>query len=142
MRLEVEGPPGSPSAVSTSLNFIRKKYKLNDIVLGPLQIMPISQYSCLVRTGTYQNTTNEFYYLNAARPHYYYAANRKPSNLPPNERTIHVMTFKDMVKMMGPVFHALNLWAIICHYGMLKTLAFKRLKDLKAQKSIPSFKMT
>ena len=117
MRLEVQGPAGSPNAVSTSLNFIRKRYNQNDIVLGPLQIMPISQYSCLVRTGTYQNTTNEFYYLNAARLHYYYAANRKPSNLPPNERTYTCHDFQTYGENDGPsiprfelMSHHMSLW--------------------------------
>ena len=117
MRLEVKGPAGSQPAVSTSLNFIRKRYNQNDIVLGPLQIMPISQYSCLVRTGTYQNTTNEFYYLNAARLHYYYAANRKPSNLPPNERTYTCHDFQTYGENDGPsiprfelMSHHFSLW--------------------------------
>ena len=117
MRLEVPGPAGTLPAVSSSINFIRKRYTQNDIVLGPLQIMPVSQYSCLVRTGSYHNTTNEFYYLNAARLHYYYAANRKPSNLPPNERTYTCHDFQTYGENDGPSIprfeltgHHFSLW--------------------------------
>jgi len=118
MRLEViPKPPGMDNPASSSINFIRKKYFENDIVMGPLRIMPISQYSCLVRTGQYSNTTNEFYFMNAARLHFYYSANRKPSNLPPNETTYTCHDFQTYGENDGPslprfelMSHHFSLW--------------------------------
>ena len=65
----------------------------------------------------YFRQTNEFYYLNAARLHYYYAANRKPSNLPPNERTYTCHDFQTYGENDGPSIprfeltgHHFSLW--------------------------------
>ncbi len=56
----------------------------SDTLSGPLQIMPMSQYSCLTRSGSISTGGDEFY-DQALRLHYYYASNEDPDALPPTD---------------------------------------------------------
>ncbi|MDC0254738.1 hypothetical protein OAK75_07565 [Bacteriovoracales bacterium] len=133
MRLEVIPPPtGLKSPVSTSLNFIRKKYAQNDLVMGPLKVMPIAQYSCLVRSGQYSNTTNEFYYQNAARVHFYYSANRRPSNLSPGETTYTCHDFQLYGENDGP---GLPRFELMSHHFSLWNAQDPRFQSLEGSES-------
>lgn len=49
----------------------------------PLKIMPVSQYTCLTRAGAATNAGNLF--DNAARLHFYYPSNNKPTSMPPGD---------------------------------------------------------
>ena len=49
--------------------------------LGPLQMLPISQYSCITRSG--QTTDEGSFYNSAARVHYYFPSINAPAALAP-----------------------------------------------------------
>ena len=49
--------------------------------LGPLQMIPISQYSCITRSG--QTTDEGSFYKSAARVHYYFPSINAPAALAP-----------------------------------------------------------
>mgnify|MGYP006428109561 CR=1 FL=1 len=50
---------------------------------GPLKIMPISQYSCIQRSGFQGNDGN--FFENIIRFHFYFASNSEPLPLPPGD---------------------------------------------------------
>ncbi|MCY4524168.1 MAG: hypothetical protein OXB84_05470 [Halobacteriovoraceae bacterium] len=49
---------------------------------GPLKIMPISQYSCINRSG-YTDSNNNFFAEDVIIDYYYFPANQSPDPLPP-----------------------------------------------------------
>jgi len=48
---------------------------------GPLKIMPISQYTCVLRSAT--QIEQDFFFENAIRQHFYFASNESPPSLSP-----------------------------------------------------------
>lgn len=48
---------------------------------GPLKIMPISQYTCVLRSAT--QIDQDFFFENAIRQHFYFASNESPPSLSP-----------------------------------------------------------
>ena len=104
----------------------------NDLVMGPLKVMPIAQYSCLVRSGQYSNTTNEFYFQNAARVHFYYSANRRPSNLSPGETTYTCHDFQLYGENDGP---GLPRFELMSHHFSLWNAQDPRFQTLQGSES-------
>ncbi len=49
---------------------------------GPLNITPVSQYTCLMRDITTNTSTGEVSYINIAKQHYYYPSGYSPPSLP------------------------------------------------------------
>lgn len=77
----VEAGSGS-GAKSSSFQFKRKQQVPDqDYPDGPLKIMPVSQYTCVTRSGEVQSGQDIF--ENAARVHYYFPSSEEPPPLAP-----------------------------------------------------------
>lgn len=48
---------------------------------GPLKVMPISQYTCILRSAT--QVEQDFFFENTIRQHFYFASNEEPPSLSP-----------------------------------------------------------
>ncbi len=77
----IENASGS-NAVSDSFQFRRSKYEASTTTNNaPLKIMPVSQYTCVRRSGVTDGETGNEYYDQALKFHYYFAQNNKPAPL-------------------------------------------------------------
>lgn len=56
--------------------------------LGPLKISPISEYTCIKRSGTVDTTTKDESYEKAVRVHFYHPHNKAPTIVPPGDNFI------------------------------------------------------
>lgn len=52
------------------------------MTLGPLKLAPISQYTCIIREFSTVAQTNDVYYTNAYRMHFYFLPRLPPSAIP------------------------------------------------------------
>lgn len=53
-----------------------------DTVLGPLEITPVIQYSCILRTLTQDSNNGDIFYDNAFRYHFYFTEKTRPDPIP------------------------------------------------------------
>ncbi len=60
----------------------------NSSVLGPLKITPVSQYSCVLRNLSQDESTGDVYYDSAYRLHFYFVESARPSAIPANVSNI------------------------------------------------------
>ncbi len=74
---------GSGSGASSSSFQFKRKEQTDDQTFpdGPLKIMPVSQYTCVTRSGKIENGDDLF--NNAARVHYYFPSSDEPTAMPP-----------------------------------------------------------
>ena len=79
----VESQSGSNARTST-FQIYKKRFDPTEPI-GPLKIMPVSQYSCITRQATEIDQTIDFERF--ARIHFYFASNTSPSSLPPDTKT-------------------------------------------------------
>lgn len=78
----VESGSGS-NANSDSFQIRRRKYEDFVPSKGPLKIIPVSQYSCIQKSGSTDSVTGDIYFNEALRFHFYYPSNNKPPPLEP-----------------------------------------------------------
>lgn len=69
-------------AKSDSIQIIKFSEDMAIPVLGPLKNAPISQYTCLYRPVTQDETTGDIYYDQAFRVHFYFHPRMPPSPIP------------------------------------------------------------
>lgn len=73
----------SSGSKSNSVNLIKFSSDINNPNLGPLKPAPISQYTCVIRTGTEDDQTGDEFYDTAYRLHFYFVPRLPPTPLPP-----------------------------------------------------------
>ena len=66
-------------AKSNSVQIIKFSQDISTPIIGPLKNAPISQYTCMVREFSSDDTTGDIYYDNAYRLHFYYIPSMPPS---------------------------------------------------------------
>jgi|GEM_PF-483699 len=81
----------------------------NTSPVGPLKIMPVSQYTCIFRSANTDQNTGERVYLEFARQHYYFAASNTPPSLPPNNPLIICHDIQNFGENDSPIFPRLEL---------------------------------
>lgn len=74
-------------AVSNSIQIL-KPSDTTAGTLGPLKITPVSQYTCMIRNLSQDQSTGDLYYLNAYRLHYYFIESARPDPIPVNTSNI------------------------------------------------------
>lgn len=72
----------SSGAVSETVQIIKYSKDVTDPVLGPLKNAPISQYTCMVREYSTDDSTGAIYYETAYRLHFYYNLSNTPAAIP------------------------------------------------------------
>lgn len=72
----------SSMAKSDSIQIIKYSADIPLSTLGPLKNAPISQYSCITRPASVDNSTGEIYYDAAFRVHYYFLPRLPPDPIP------------------------------------------------------------
>jgi hypothetical protein len=70
-------------ARSNAFQIIRKEPQDNSGPQGPLKIMAVSQYSCVLRS--FEEIGNDIFFENAVRQHFYFPSNNNPPPLPPGD---------------------------------------------------------
>jgi hypothetical protein len=74
-------------AKSNSIQIL-KPSPTNNGILGPLKITPVSQYTCILRNLSQDDTTGDVYYENAYRLHFYFIESSRPNPIPANTSNI------------------------------------------------------
>lgn len=74
-------------AKSNSIQIL-KPSSTNAGVLGPLKITPVSQYTCVLRNLSQDDTTGDVYYDSAYRLHFYFIESSRPNPIPANTSNI------------------------------------------------------
>lgn len=74
-------------ATSNSVQ-IYKPSPTNSSVLGPLKITPVSQYTCIIRNLSQDETSGDIFYENAYRLHFYFIESNRPNPIPANTSNI------------------------------------------------------
>ena len=90
----VEANSGS-NVSSDTFQIYRKKFpEEQSIPRGPLKVIPVSQYTCLTRTGE-TDEENDFY-IGSSKIHYYFVSGRSPRRVSPgnNFLTCHANAFR------------------------------------------------
>lgn len=71
-------------ARSTTIQVKRFTERLPDPVGGPLQLMPVSQYTCIVKTTETDPDNGQIFITEANRSHFYFVAETRPEPLVEN----------------------------------------------------------
>ncbi len=74
-------------ATSNSIQIL-KPSPTSSSVLGPLKITPASQYTCILRNLSQDDTTGDIFYENAYRLHFYFIESKRPDPIPANTSNI------------------------------------------------------
>lgn len=69
-------------AKSNSVQIIKFSSEINLAILGPLKNGPVSQYTCMVREFSTDDSTGDIYYDSAYRLHFYFIPRIPPNPIP------------------------------------------------------------
>lgn len=122
----IENGSGS-NATSTSFQIRKKLFEVPSTLKRPLSITPISQYTCIQRSGVVKGGTSRNTYEELLRFHYYYPIESKP---PPLNATNDFLSCHD-IDRYGDNDHILyDRLELISHHFRLWNVADPRFYDL------------
>ena len=78
----------SSGAQSNSVQIVKFSEDIQSPILGPLSLNPITQYACLIREYSTRENSDEIYYENAFRMHFYFQPRTPPTPVSAGARNL------------------------------------------------------